>query len=205
VGAGTDFLNWVRQGAIATGLDLTEKSVALTQERLALEGLSAQVLVGDAEALPFPEASFDLVYAYGVLHHSPDTPKAVAEVGRVLVPGGTALVMLYHVPSWTGWMLWTLHSLGRLQPWRGLRWAIFHHLESPGTKAYTQAEARRLFQGFSRVHMRTQLGNGDLLNMRPTARYSSRAHRILWALYPRWLVRRIGNRFGVCLLIEATK
>jgi len=205
VGAGTDFINWVRHGANATGIDLTEQGVALTRERLALEGLSAQVQVGDAEDLPFPDASFDLVYSYGVLHHSPDTPKAIHEVLRVLVPGGRALIMIYHLPSWTGWMLWALHALGKLRPWRSPRWAIYHHLESPGTKAYTKAEARKLFQAFTTVQIRTQLGNGDLLKMRPATKYASLPHRVLWHLYPRWLVRRMGNRFGLLLFIEATK
>ena len=205
VGAGTDFINWVRHGAHATGLDLTEQGVALTRERLALEGLSAQVQVGDAENLPFPDASFDLVFSYGVLHHSPDTPKAIAEVLRVLVPGGRALIMIYHVPSWTGWMLWALHALAKLQPWRTPRWAIYQHLESPGTKAYTKAEAHKLFQAFATIEIRSQLGNGDLLKMRPAAKYASWPHRALRCIYPRWLVRWMGNRFGLLLFIEATK
>ena len=44
VGAGTDFINWVRKGAVATGVDLTEQGVSLTRERLALEGLSAEAV-----------------------------------------------------------------------------------------------------------------------------------------------------------------
>ena len=75
VGAGTDFTNWVRNGAIATGVDLTQHAVSLTRERLALEGLTADVRQADAEHLPFENNSFDIVYSLGVLHTPPNPPK----------------------------------------------------------------------------------------------------------------------------------
>jgi len=205
VGAGTDFINWVRQGAIATGVDLTPEGVALTRERLALEDLTAEVQVADAENLPFPDASFDLVYSYGVLHHSPDTRRAVREVHRVLKPGGTALIMVYHHPSWVGLMLWGLHYAVRLRPWVSPRQAVFEHLESPGTKAYTVAEARDLVAMFDRSEVRPQLAHGDLLLMPPAAKYRRWHHKLAWKLYPRWAVRLLGDRLGTGLLIEAVK
>ncbi len=205
VGAGTDFIQWVRAGAVATGVDLTEHGVALTRERLALEGLHAEVQIADAENLPFPDESFDIVYSYGVLHHSPDTARAIREVHRVLRPGGTALVMVYHARSWVGFMMWGVHCVAKGRPWRGPRWAMYNHLESPGTKAYTANEARRLFDGFSKVDIRTQLGHGDLLLIRPAEKYRRWPYDLAWRLYPRWLVRLTGDTFGTAMLIEATR
>ena len=205
VGAGTDFVNWVRNGAQAVGIDLTEAAVDLTRERLALEELSADVMRGDAECLPFESDSFDIVYSYGVLHHSPNTAEAIQEVHRVLKPGGEARIMIYHVPSCVALMLWTIHCLLKGHPWRSPRWAVYHHLESPGTKAYTVKEARRLFASFTAVSIRPQLGFGDLLLMRPSITYQNWSAKLIWALYPRWLVRLTGNRFGTGLLIEARK
>lgn len=205
VGAGTDFVQWARSGADLTGVDLTAAGVALTRERLALEGLRADVDVADAERLPFSDASFDLVYSYGVLHHSPDTARAIAEVHRVLRPGGVARVMVYHHPSWVGLMLWGVHCLARARPWKSPRWAVYHHLESPGTKAYTVAEAERLFAMFKKVDVRTHLSHGDLLQMRPSDRYRSLPHRLAWRMYPRRLVQRTGHALGTLLLIEAVK
>jgi ubiquinone/menaquinone biosynthesis C-methylase UbiE len=207
VGAGTDFINWVRAGATATGVDLTEQGVTLTRERLALEGLTANVEVADAEKLPFDDASFDIVYSYGVLHHTPDTPAAFREVWRVLKPGGTALLMVYHLRSWVTLLVWAVQSAAKGRPWESPRKSVFNHLESPGTKAYTLTEARRMMRdaGFSRVEARSQLSHGDLLLMRPTSKYASTAHKVLWRLYPRALVRLTGDRFGTALMIEATK
>lgn len=205
VGAGTDFINWVRNGAVATGVDLTDRGVALTRERVALEGLRADVMRADAENLPFESASFDIVYSYGVLHHSPHTVRAISEVYRVLKPGGTALVMIYHLHSWTTWMLWALHCGLKGELWKTPRQAVYENLESPGTKVYTVPEARTLFGDFTSARVWTQLAFGDLLKFRPSAKYQTGLHAAAFKLYPRWLVGALGDRFGTCLFIEAVK
>jgi SAM-dependent methyltransferase len=205
VGAGTDFVNWVRCGAVATGVDLTEHGIALTRERLALEGLDAELRVADAENLPFEDESFDIVYSYGVLHHSPDTPRAVREVHRVLKRGGVARLMVYHYPSWVCFMVWGVHSLAKGRVWESPRRTVFDHLESPGTKVYTLAEARALVGDFTRAEVRPQLSHADLLLHAPSTKYRSPRHALAWKLYPRWLVRALGDDLGTCLLIEAVK
>ena len=95
IGAGTGYftLNLLRAGLIgeATCSDISPGMLATLQanaERLGLEVQSARV---DAERLPFPDASFDLVLGHAVLHHIPDLPRAFAEFTRVLAPGGTVL------------------------------------------------------------------------------------------------------------------
>ena len=99
-GMGTDLLQFARAGARVTGMDLTPRSIEITRARFALYGCSAQLEVGDAETLSLADSSFDLVYSHGVLHHTPDTQRAIDEVYRVLKPGGTAMVMLYHRHSY---------------------------------------------------------------------------------------------------------
>lgn len=154
VGLGTDFVRFVRAGARASGLDLTEAAVAAVRRRLELEGLGADLRVGDAEALPFADASFDLVWSYGVLHHTPDTRRALDEVRRVVRPEGEARIMLYARRSWLGFGAWVRWGLLRGRPWRSIADVLAAHLESPGTKAYTEAEVRELFAGFSSVEIR---------------------------------------------------
>lgn len=93
IGAGTDFVNWVRAGALATGIDLTERAVELTRERLDLEGLDAEVRVADAEALPFPDASFDRVFHVGGIAGYRAPARALAEMARVARPGTPIVVV----------------------------------------------------------------------------------------------------------------
>lgn len=153
IGLATDFVRFVRAGASATGIDLTEAAVAAARERLRLEGLDAEVLVADAESLPFEDESFDVVYSYGVLHHTPDTTAAVREVHRVLRPGGEARIMLYARHSWFALAVWARHALRQRRPWHSLTTALARDLESPGTKAYTEPELERLFAPFARVEL----------------------------------------------------
>ncbi|MEP6910793.1 MAG: class I SAM-dependent methyltransferase [Actinomycetota bacterium] len=147
VGLGTDFIRFVRAGAIVTGVDLTEHAVELVRRRLALEGLEGEVLVADAERLPFADESFEQVYSWGVLHHSPDTDRAVREAIRVLRPGGRLCVMLYARHSWVTYGMWVRHALVGGKPWRGLSDVLATHMESPGTKGYTASELRTMFAG----------------------------------------------------------
>ncbi len=88
VGLGADHQQFAEAGADLYGIDLTERAVEHTRKRLVAFGLTSDLSVGDAENLDFSDESFDQVYSWGVLHHSLDTPKAIAEVWRVLKRGG---------------------------------------------------------------------------------------------------------------------
>ena len=95
-GMGCMAMNWARHGAEITAVDLNPVSVAQTRRRFDLFELKGDIRQADAETLPFADDSFDYVYSWGVLHHTPGTAKAVAEIRRVLKPGAAAGVMLYH-------------------------------------------------------------------------------------------------------------
>jgi SAM-dependent methyltransferase len=99
-GLGTDGAQFAKAGADYTGVDLTEAAIELARTRFEVSGLKGEFRVADAENLDFADESFDLVYSHGVLHHTPDTARAVHEVHRVLRPGGRAIVMLYHRGSY---------------------------------------------------------------------------------------------------------
>jgi ubiquinone/menaquinone biosynthesis C-methylase UbiE len=206
VGMGADHAEWARHHPrTLTGVDLTPRAIAHTQTRLACEGFQSNLRVADAEALPFPDQSFDVVYSRGVLHHSPHTAKAVREVHRVLRPGGQALVMIYHTWSIVGYVLWLRYALLAGRPNRSLKEIYAEHLESPGTKAYTAEEARALFAGFTEVDVRPRLSFGDLLQGAAGQRHQSALLRAARALWPRWLIRRMFARHGLILLVAATK
>ena len=210
VGGGTDFESWITHGARATGIDLTPAAVEFTRKRLQEHGITDdayRLSLGDAENLGFEEGSFDIVYSYGVLHHTPDTRRAFQEVLRVLAKGGVFRGMVYHVPSIVGWMLWVRYCLLRGRLFKTPRQAIYEHLESPGTKAFAIGEMRELLQGigFVDVCVRPRLSFGDLLLQKRSRKYESRLYALVWRLYPRWLIRLLGDRFGNALLITARK
>jgi SAM-dependent methyltransferase len=99
-GLGTDGAQFAAAGADYTGIDLTEAAIELARKRFQLFDLRGEFRVADAENLDFADESFDLVYSHGVLHHTPDTARAVREIHRVLRANGRAVVMLYHRDSY---------------------------------------------------------------------------------------------------------
>ena len=76
--------------------DLTENAVQLTRRRLECYGLDASLTLQNAESMTFPDAHFDHVNCQGVIHHTPDTEATIAEIARVIKPGGTASISVYY-------------------------------------------------------------------------------------------------------------
>lgn len=202
VGMGADYLKWLKAGALATGVDLSSASLERARQRCQIAGYSPDLRVADAERLPFEDDSFDTVYSYGVMHHSPDTVQCIREAWRVLKPGGRAKIMVYHHPSMTGLMLWLRYGIFR---GKSLRQSVYDHLESPGTKSYTENEARVLMKDFVDVEVKLEFSPGDLLLHHPSARFQSLVYRSIWRLYPRWLVRSMGGNGKLFLLMTGTK
>jgi len=206
VGTGCDFVQWVRAGAEAHGVDLTPAGIDLTRRRLAREGRSADLQVADAEDLPFPDDHFDRVYSWGVLHHTPDPPRAFREVLRVLKPGGEARIMVYHRRSWVVMQLWVRWGLLGGDLGKSPRRIVRERLESPGTEAYRLDEIPALLDGFTAVEAHPRLTAYDLRQTRPNAgKHGWWLPALAMAIYPRPLVRALGDRFGFFLLIRARK
>jgi len=166
-GAGTDFIQWLRAGAVVSGVDLTEEAVANLSHRIQVYGLPApeSLKVADAEDLPFPPNSFDLGYSWGVLHHTPNTEKALADLVRVVRPGGEIKVMLYNRHSLCIYRRWLTQALLKGRPWKSLRWVMWHRFESLGTKGYTESEVRRMLAplGLTDLRFETYLTSADRL------------------------------------------
>jgi len=205
VGLGADHQKFAEAGAFLTGIDLTDKAISHTKRRFSIFGLNSELSVADAENLPFVDESFDIVYSWGVIHHSPDTPKVVNQIFRVLKQNGEARIMIYHTRSIVGYMLWLRYGLFRFKLFLTLREIYDHYLESPGTKAYTVKEARRMFSQFSKVQISTTLTHADLLTSEAGQRHRGKLLILAKKLFPRAIIKRFLPGHGLFMMIKATK
>lgn len=205
VGLGADHEQFARAGAVLSGIDLTWRAVEATRERLATMGLRSDLKVGDAENLDYAADSFDIVFSWGVIHHSPNTGQAAREMLRVLQPGGRFAVMIYHRYSLVGYMLWLRYALLTGRPFTSLDSIYAKYLESPGTKAYSVREAIELFAAADRVRAWTVLTHGDLLESKAGQRHGGWVLSLARIIWPRRLIKALFPRSGLFLLIEGYK
>lgn len=158
-GIGTDHVQFAKHGAITTDIDLSAGHLALAKENFRLRGLNGTFVHHDAETLPFPEASFDVVYSNGVIHHTPNTQSVVDEIYRVLKPGGKAIVMVYAENSLHYWrnIVTVLGLEQHLLESFSVGEIMSRHVEitendaRPLVKVYTRARLRKLFGQFRRI------------------------------------------------------
>jgi len=145
------------------GIDLSAPAVAATRRRLQLAGVPrARVIQMDAEKLAFPDASFDLVWTWGVIHHSASTRRALEEIRRVLRPQGCALVMVYH-RALVPWLVYAGFIRGVLRGGLFRRGGI-HELVQGFTdgalaRYYTAADWRREIAGLFHAQSVETYGN----------------------------------------------
>jgi ubiquinone/menaquinone biosynthesis C-methylase UbiE len=158
-GMGTDLAQFARHGAIVTDVDLSEGHLRLAEENFRLRGLTGRFVHHDAESLPFDEATFDLVYSNGVIHHTPNTARTVAEMHRVLKPGGRAIVMVYAENSLQYWrnLVWHFGLKNGDLATRSMAEIMSRTVERTGNdarplvKVYTKARLRALFRDFTDI------------------------------------------------------
>jgi len=98
-GIGTAAHSFIENGAIYKGIDLSEQSIKIAKQRLNIFDLNGVIEEGDIESYSSKE-KYDLVYSFGVLHHTPDTQKAIKNIYNLLKEGGTFKLMLYAKNSW---------------------------------------------------------------------------------------------------------
>jgi SAM-dependent methyltransferase len=139
-GAAVDLARFARGGAIATGVDIATSAIELARMNFQLQGLSADLRVANAEALPFADDTFDLVYAHGVVQYTADPQRLVDEVRRVLKPGGEAIFQVYNRISW-------LNALSKVMK------VGLEHDDAPVLLKLTSGEFRRLLDAFSSVRI----------------------------------------------------
>ena len=159
-GIGTDTINFARHGAEVTAVDLSEASLRIARQRAEVYGLTENVkfCMGDAERLStiLPPQRYDLVYSFGVIHHTPHPERALEQLRQFVYSGSTLKIMVYHRCSWKVFAIVLRHGHGKF--WR-LEELVARHSEAqtgcPITYAYTPSDARQLLKscGFHVKHM----------------------------------------------------
>lgn len=157
-GAGTVAGELSRSGARVTAIDLTERALGLTRKRFRMFGLEGGLCRTDAESLPFDEGTFDFVWSWGVIHHSPNTETSAREIHRVLKEGGRTVVMVYNRNSISYWIFTVLVRgiLGLKLLTRSLEEHVNESYDGFIARHFTPEEARRLFPDFDEVRVEVQ-------------------------------------------------
>jgi ubiquinone/menaquinone biosynthesis C-methylase UbiE len=155
-GIGTDTIRFARAGAHVTAVDLSEESLELARRRAEVSGLADRITfhLADAENLgaTVPEATYDLVYSFGVIHHTPHPRRAIEGLRRYMTAQSELKLMVYNRWSWK--VLRILATEGRGACWK-LDELVARYSEAqtgcPVTYTYSDRSARRLLDGFSIV------------------------------------------------------
>ena len=150
-GIGTDTINFARHGATVTVAELSDESLKVAEQRARVFGLEDRISFfhGNGEELTtfLPDDTFDLVYSFGVIHHSPRPERMIEQATHYLHPGSTLKVMVYNRRSWK--VLWMVLKYGR-GDFRKTQKLIAERSEaqfgSPVTYAYTRRELREMLE-----------------------------------------------------------
>jgi len=191
-GLGTDAVNFARAGANYTGVDLSDASLALARQRFEVFGLQGNFLQANAEELAarLEPAAFDLVYSFGVIHHTPRPDAVVRQVRGLVKPGGEFRLMLYAKDSWKDAMI----DAGFDQPEA--------QAGCPIAFTYTRQEIRDLLEpaGFQVVSMQQEHIFPFVIEKYIRYEYELQPW---FAAMPREMFRALEQRFGWHMLIVA--
>lgn len=150
-GLGTDTLNFARLGARVTAVDLSSYSLELAQKRMDLNGLKATFYQANSEELTsvVPIEEYDLVYSFGVIHHTPHPWRVIQQIKKYMGPKSTFKMMVYNKYSWKS--LWVLAKYGHMRFW-ALDELMARYSEAqvgcPVTYLYTKSSIKELLDGF---------------------------------------------------------
>lgn len=211
-GMGWATVEMANQGAIVTGIDISPRVIEIARRHLEHRGLasSASVQVMDAQSLQFDAGTFDFVNAWGCLMHMPRTERALAEIFRVLKPGGQAIGYMYNKDSVTYWWhIWFLRGvlLGGLVRYSGSAERLVSRYTdgitlggNPHTKVYNPQQAKALFEaaGFRNVRVKPW-GPPTTLDGFPISKLP------LGRLLPYPIKKAISDRWGWGLVFSADK
>lgn len=146
-GIGTDSVNFARHGADLTVIDVSNESLALCRRRFEQYGLTARFYQGNAEQLDeiVPIEQYDLVYSFGVIHHTPNPARVIEKITRCLGPQSELRLMLYS--KWCWKTAWIILRYGKGRFWKAARLVAEHSEAQTGCPVTYTYSARELRNG----------------------------------------------------------
>ncbi|MBN1636140.1 MAG: class I SAM-dependent methyltransferase [Deltaproteobacteria bacterium] len=162
VGMGTHAEILSTHASSYTGIDLTEYAVNATRRRMEIFGRSGMVRQMDAECLEYPDASFDFVWSWGVIHHSANTRKILEQIYRVLKPGGMLTFMVYHQSVWNTFgrgLLYYGFLKGGIFRGKNMHQLIQDNTDGALARYYTLSDLKEELDGKFLIKKATFLGN----------------------------------------------
>jgi SAM-dependent methyltransferase len=189
-GIGTDATNFARVGADYTGLELSSVSLELTKKRFSIFGLKGTFYLGNAEDLNeiIPSQKFDLIYSFGVIHHTPNPGRVIEAAKNYLSAGSEFRLMLYAKHSWKAAMI----DAGLDQP----------EAQSgcPIAFTYTKEEVAALMHGYEIINVQQEHIFPYIIDKYVRYEYELQPW---FAAMPKEMFRALEGRFGWHMLIWA--
>lgn len=174
-GLGAIAAELAKSGARVTAIDFSTTGAITTAERFRINGLQGYILQADAENLPFADKSFDFVWSWGVIHHTPNTEKVISEIYRVLKPNGRMGIMIYHKNSLYNWLNVILrYGILRLQLLKMSQQELWNRYTDgknlggcPLAKYYSKKQAQILFKQFDNLSITAFSDKGIITKLVP--------------------------------------
>jgi 2-polyprenyl-3-methyl-5-hydroxy-6-metoxy-1,4-benzoquinol methylase len=205
-GIGSDTMRFARAGAHVTAVDLSRESLAVAAQRAAVLGLTDRIQFYQANAEELservPVGTYDLVYSFGVIHHTPHPENAIAEIRKYMGPQSTLKLMVYHRYSYK--VLWILLKYGKGAFWK-LDELVARHSEAqtgcPVTYTYSRKSVRDLVKGFTLDRIMV-----DHIFPYRIPEYTQYQYKKVWyfGMLPAPVFRWLEKRAGWQLCLDAT-
>ena len=205
IGNGSHAQLLASHSASFTGIDLTESAVLSTQKRLSIYGLKGTIIQMDAENLDFSGETFDFIWSWGVIHHSSDTERILAEVHRVLKTGGGATLMVYHRGWWNYYLLGAISLLKNIKSRKlqSLHSMIQQRTDGGLARYYKVSEFKNILEKNFRVRNIFTIGPKSDVIALPRGILKEIVRKILPSLLSIFLTKQL--RMGSFLVVEVEK
>jgi len=184
-GIGTDSVNYARAGVNLTAIDLSEKSLEICKKRFEIYGLQAHFYCGNSEELSsiIPVEPYDLIYSFGVIHHTPHPEKVLEEIKKFCKPETEIRIMLYSKVCWK--VFWIIMKYGKGSFWRADELVRYYSEAQTGcliTYYYSFRDIKRVMKDFEIIEM-----HKDHIFPYKISKYINYEYKRVW--YFRWMSR----------------